>query len=117
MRSARLIINDMNRFIKVGEDIANERSAFQSALSKYAVSILREIPTDITPGDQMTGWEIIASLPMEEQLGEKLKETISKLTNLIGYGHIFEQTKICNIFEALSTLFEWDGERWNEVNE
>lgn len=71
-------------------------------------------------GEKKTGWMIIASLPLEEQRGEKLQEAICNVTNIIGYGNVFGQIKIKDIFEALSLMFEYTGDKnnpWTEVKE
>lgn len=59
----------------------------------------------IQPRDKQTGWEIIASLPLEEQRKLPIIHGIGAFT-LIGKQEIY-----------FKSLYEWDGTNWVEVKE
>ena len=70
--------------------------------------------TEISEGDIMTGWEIIAGLPLEEQL----------VISIDGSGCIKDyiaSTDSCDcdcaecFSERLNKLYRWNGESWEVV--
>ena len=67
------------------------------------------IETQIQTGDIMTGWEIIASLPLEEQTDSEIAfSRFQKMFMAVWVDHPFVETLCC--------LYRWNGESW-EVTE
>ena len=113
LRSSRLIdenIVEATRYTKERE----RRDEFW----KGAISAFKNIMLDVQPGDRMTGWEIIASLPLEKQMNishslsnfpEPMRMTVEKGNqNIIVY---------VRMIRALNKLYEWTSTGWKEVIE
>jgi hypothetical protein len=63
--------------------------------------------------DQMTGWEIISSLPLEEQqeldlchLPSAFKKVLNDYDKRFGKDHY-------SFLKACKTLYKWNGSEWN----
>jgi len=100
LRSARLISQSKDELLDMFE------KADMSDYIEGAIDALKavDIHTEIFKGDIMTGWEIIASLPLEQQ---KTLKGIQE--GLEGYGFTFNE-----VFD-MCALYRWNGEAWEVV--
>ena len=67
---------------------------------------------ELQKGDTLTGFEIIASLPIEEQRNIYIKETViekGSCASVRGYEAVLNRGNI-----ILTALYTWNGERWVE---
>lgn len=62
---------------------------------------------DVQPGDIMTGWEIIAGLPLEEQINRTAFQVCCHAYKTIN-------PKRWNV-DSLCMLYRWNGESWEVV--
>ena len=65
---------------------------------------------ELQKGDTLTGFEIIASLPIEEQRNIYIKETViekGSCASVRGYEAVLNRGNI-----ILTALYTWNGERW-----
>lgn len=74
------------------------------------------VPVNI--GDIMTGWEIIAGLPVEEQTQLNNSDLPQAMRDNIG--NDFYSRKQNDLYgayiRACESLYRWNGERWEVVN-
>jgi len=78
-----------------------------------------KIEMNVQPGDRMTGWEIIASLPLEEQRQLNNSALPQAMRDFIGKDYIQKANDDLYgaYIRACEALYEWDGTNWNEVKE
>ena len=97
LRSSRLMANELDEHSLLFRSDMKERGKW-----------------DVQPGDTMTGWEIMAGLPLEEQL----------VISIDGSGCIKDyiaSTDSCDcdcaecFSERLNKLYRWNGESWEVV--
>jgi hypothetical protein len=97
-------LNNMYR-----DDIPAEGIAGQSLIG------MKSVLKDAQFGDQMSGYEIVANFPLEQQIGLTPMPfgITQKFIELRNQGCLNDAAYI----KALGTLYEWDGENWIEVCE
>lgn len=92
LKSARLIVENIKELTK---------GLIEHVSDPEAIGAVESIQTELQPDDTMTGFEIIASLPLEEQK----RIGISKLDNRVG-AYVERQ------FIKLKLLYKWNGKEW-----
>ncbi len=67
----------------------------------------------VRKGDTMTGWEIIAGLPVEEQK----KMFICNMPDIMqqAYENVNELLAVDGLCVVLSNFYRWNGESWEVV--
>lgn len=106
LRSARLISQSKDELLDMFE------KADMSDYIEGAIDALKavDIHAETLKGDIMTGWEIIASLPLEQQ---KTFKGIQE--GLEGYGFTFTEHPDVNEVFDMCALYRWNGEAWEVV--
>jgi len=101
LRSARLIIEDALR--ENGKHgLITDVKEIEDVHTFYGYKLIPQV------GDTTTGWEIIASLPLEVQKNSEV--VFHKFQEMF-----IEQWKDHSFVETLSTLYRWNGEAWEVV--
>lgn len=107
LRSARLIERELNK--RIGYEL-KANSAY-SANYEVAINMSQRVAT-VQKGDQMTGFERVANLPLEEQ--ERIDITdIGNIFNIGEYGNSYIEF-VNEVFKALKTLYTYNGKEWEE---
>jgi hypothetical protein len=120
MRSARLIKGAIE---KVKTQYRDMQGLTAGNKEKWHVDggndALGCIHIDLQPGDEMTGWEIIASLPIEAQNIECIAGMPKKLK--VAYDENMKYRVytipaiLYSLFSALRAVYVWNGEAWEVV--
>ena len=114
LRSGRLIIDDISEATREfnGEYEKKTNDELQTQYWLGNLIGVKTIQTELMKGDIMTGFEIIAGLPLETQQNIYIAETTIKLGNCAekrSYVAVLDGVNI-----RLTGLYKWNGEKWED---
>lgn len=107
MRSARLGYKNIQQYMSDNIESNCKYYTAKDCLNYFAIQ----------RGDRMTGWEIIASLPLDEQQQMMYAEIPEYMKQCQNSTMINALNKVEGIIFALDTLYEWNGKEWMGVKE